>query len=251
MFLPARLSATLLLFTAILIHSEEAAPVMKLLPFEDEYITEIAAIDYPEERIEAFTDGGMVEYLRYKRAEPSPSPTFWPIKEIITTSIAPGIEDEEVIEVIRDKRKAGQTRAKIWPIQQLGSSKPAPPYLKEYITSKPHEAGKPYFQEDYVTIISYPVIYDSGFFVRPKRAAATGFFQQCLAKLLGVGVSVAVVAVLLYYFWYRRLKRAREQQTDEGSEYDERQPYSKRRSWHKGHQSDDLANNYTYQASPG
>ncbi|XP_069776167.1 uncharacterized protein [Narcine bancroftii] len=234
MFLPARLSATLLLFTAILIHSEEAAPVMKLLPFEDEYITEIAAIDYPEERIEAFTDGGMVEYLRYKRAEPSPSPTFWPIKEIITTSIAPGIEDEEVIEVIRDKRKAGQTRAKIWPIQQLGSSKPAPPYLKEYITS-----------------ISYPVIYDSGFFVRPKRAAATGFFQQCLAKLLGVGVSVAVVAVLLYYFWYRRLKRAREQQTDEGSEYDERQPYSKRRSWHKGHQSDDLANNYTYQASPG
>ncbi|XP_069776169.1 uncharacterized protein [Narcine bancroftii] len=230
MFLPARLSATLLLFTAILIHSEEAAPVMKLLPFEDEYITEIAAIDYPEERIEAFTDGGMVEYLRYKRAEPSPSPTFWPIKEIITTR---------------------QTRAKIWPIQQLGSSKPAPPYLKEYITSKPHEAGKPYFQEDYVTIISYPVIYDSGFFVRPKRAAATGFFQQCLAKLLGVGVSVAVVAVLLYYFWYRRLKRAREQQTDEGSEYDERQPYSKRRSWHKGHQSDDLANNYTYQASPG
>ncbi|XP_069776168.1 uncharacterized protein [Narcine bancroftii] len=230
MFLPARLSATLLLFTAILIHSEEAAPVMKLLPFEDEYITEIAAIDYPEERIEAFTDGGMVEYLRYKRAEPSPSPTFWPIKEIITTSIAPGIEDEEVIEVIRDKRKAGQTRAKIWPIQQLGSSnprhirkvlrdrraKPAPPYLKEYITS-----------------------------------TATGFFQQCLAKLLGVGVSVAVVAVLLYYFWYRRLKRAREQQTDEGSEYDERQPYSKRRSWHKGHQSDDLANNYTYQASPG
>ncbi|XP_069776170.1 uncharacterized protein [Narcine bancroftii] len=217
MFLPARLSATLLLFTAILIHSEEAAPVMKLLPFEDEYITEIAAIDYPEERIEAFTDGGMVEYLRYKRAEPSPSPTFWPIKEIITTSIAPGIEDEEVIEVIRDKRKAGQTRAKIWPIQQLGSSNPR--HIRKVL--------------------------------RDRRATATGFFQQCLAKLLGVGVSVAVVAVLLYYFWYRRLKRAREQQTDEGSEYDERQPYSKRRSWHKGHQSDDLANNYTYQASPG
>ncbi|XP_069776166.1 uncharacterized protein [Narcine bancroftii] len=235
MFLPARLSATLLLFTAILIHSEEAAPVMKLLPFEDEYITEIAAIDYPEERIEAFTDGGMVEYLRYKRAEPSPSPTFWPIKEIITTSIAPGIEDEEVIEVIRDKRKAGQTRAKIWPIQQLGSSNPR--HIRKVLRDR--------------RAISYPVIYDSGFFVRPKRAAATGFFQQCLAKLLGVGVSVAVVAVLLYYFWYRRLKRAREQQTDEGSEYDERQPYSKRRSWHKGHQSDDLANNYTYQASPG
>ncbi|XP_059831315.1 uncharacterized protein LOC132397072 [Hypanus sabinus] len=252
-----------------------AAPLVKPMPFEEEYITEIAEIDYPEERIEAYTNGGMVEYIREKRAEPSPSPPspspkLWPVEEIITTTIFPGIEEDDVIEVIRNKRKAAKPAAKYMPLRepinttrrpfkaymQAKRNRRAEPnpssrlYLKEYITAKPYQTGKHITEEDIVTTVTYPVVNESGFVIRQKHAAEAGFFHQCLAKLLGVALGVAVIAALIYYYWYRKLRRAKEQ-ADEGSVHKDRKPYHKKQSSYRNLRDSDQGDNYAYQSSPG
>ncbi|XP_072349635.1 uncharacterized protein [Scyliorhinus torazame] len=139
------LYCSLALLTSLLIPPQVAAPVVKPMPFEDEYITEIAAIDYPEERIEAYTDGGMVEYIRDKRAEPSPSPTYWPIEEVVTTSRYPIMDEDGIIEIIRQKKEA----------EHAVMFRP----VKEYITTT-----------------RYPLLGSDGTFqvIRNKRAAQPG-----------------------------------------------------------------------------
>ncbi|XP_072447462.1 uncharacterized protein [Chiloscyllium punctatum] len=197
---------------------------------------------------------------------------FRPVKGYITTTRYPLLEGEGSIQIVRNKRKAVEPGTKFWPVREIITTtrrpfrkghpqsvrnrraEPSPsskPYLKEYITSEPY-GSKPYLQEEYITTVTYPVydkFYNTGYFIRPKRAAG-GFFQQCLAKLVGVGVGVALVAALIYYFWYRRLKKAKQQQSEEAAEYEERQAFAKRRSSRRPTRGDDLESDYHYQASP-
>ncbi|XP_062903631.1 uncharacterized protein LOC134346239 isoform X2 [Mobula hypostoma] len=186
------------------------------------------------------------------------------------TVLFPVLDEEGVIEVIRDKREAAKPAAKYVSLSEPSNATHRPvrkaymqakrnrraepnpssrPYLKEYITAQPYQTRKHIIEEDIVTTVTYPVVYEPGFVIRQKRAAEAGFFHQCLAKLLGVAVGVAVVAALIYYYWYRKLKKAKEQ-GDEGNVHTDRKPYNKKRSSYRNMRDSDQGDNYAYQSSP-